>query len=365
MVLKDPELGISISRAGLSCMSIRHRQMIPNDVRECAEIIATHPVIGPRYGDRIGDLCSAWLRLIRLETKRATIFQTSGPRAPICFIGVSVFVSDDFVRELKAPPGFWIGPELLDRILHGDSPIHSDSQFREANSRGGLNLLVWEGCIRPGFETVNEIQRHIMSRFIEEHSGFLLKEVIGSQMESVERFRWTLQTGGLLWNPLAGRYVKSFKKDPKEIIRKPHVIGVTREIELARPDSWACSWVGALFDYHPPQCGFTRSEQRMLLMALDGGTDRELAQKLGVSIPTVKKMWSSVYRRVADHLPELNPNHSPSDMTIRRGKEKKRGVVAYLREHLEELRSFSPRLSEKSAAITGVGANVRKNQRLT
>jgi hypothetical protein len=34
-------------------MIIHHRQMRPDDVAECVEIIATHPVIGQRYRSAI------------------------------------------------------------------------------------------------------------------------------------------------------------------------------------------------------------------------------------------------------------------------------------------------------------------------
>jgi len=94
----------------------------------------------------------------------------------------------------------------------------------------------------------------------------------------------------------------------------------------------------------------------MLLAALDGGgTDRELAEELNVSVSTIKKMWLSVYRRVAANLPELDPNHSPPDgATIRRGAEKKRYLLAYLRKHLEELRPVARRQSrsDKSTRLS-------------
>jgi hypothetical protein len=264
-----------------------------------------------------------------------------------------VFVGDDFMREMKTPPLRWIGPELAKRILGSNSPVLSDRQCREANYRGGLNLLVWEGCIHPDFETNSELIAHMMPAFIEVHSGFLLKEVINVQVESAARFRWTLQTGGLLWNPVAGRYEKSSKKDPEEIVRKPHLMGASREIELDRRGSWNASWVGALFQYQPPRCGFSRSEQRMLLIALEGGTDRELSQTLRVSIPTVKKMWLSVYRRIDEHLPKINPNYlQPIDkeLMIGRGKERKRHLLTYLRKHPEELRPVSQKLPHRAAA---------------
>jgi len=347
MDLKDPGQGLS--------MTIRYRPMEPRDVPECAEIVAKHPVVGPRYGSRIGDLSKAWLRLFGCEASNATVFQTGDdPRARICCVGFSVFVTDDFVREMKTPPLRWIGPELAKRILGGDSPVLSDRQCREANSRGGLNLLVWEGCIHPDFETNSELPGHIMPAFIEVHSGFLLKEMISVQMESVERFRWTLQTGGLVWDPVTRRYQKSLKKDPKEIIRNPHLVGVTREMENERAAPWGSSWVGALFNYQPPRCGFSRSEQRMLLMALKGGNDQELSRELDVSVSTVKKMWLSVYRRTDNCLPKLYPNHSqPLDAEmIGRGKEKKRHLLTYLLKHPEELRPVSQKLLSEAAAYS-------------
>jgi hypothetical protein len=324
---------------------VSHRPMERKDVRECAALIAKHPVIGPRYGSLIRDLPTAWMRLLCCEAKRTLIHQVAdAPRAPICFVGVSIFVNDDFVRELKALPGFWIGPELVRRILRGDSPILTDRQLAEANAHGRLNLLIWEGCFSPEFHKGGEIYRQIINAFVEEHRGFSIKEVISSQLESAERLLWTLRTGGMLWNPVLGSYEEEFKRDPHEIIRHPHVVGMTR----AQHDL-GTTWVGGLFDYQPPRCGFSRSEQRMLLFALNGGgTDLELSQQLDVSVSTVKKMWLSVYRRMAERLPKLVLNHSQRDLpTSRRGTEKKRYHLAYLRKHPEELRPTVRRASDR------------------
>jgi DNA-binding NarL/FixJ family response regulator len=94
---------------------------------------------------------------------------------------------------------------------------------------------------------------------------------------------------------------------------------VTREIERSRPGSW----VGALFDYHPPQIGFSRGEQKQLLSALSGGTDKEVHDDLGASLSTVKNTWRSIYNRAALRLPELFLDHSKTDVrSSERGKEK-------------------------------------------
>jgi hypothetical protein len=103
--------------------------------------------------------------------------------------------------------------------------------------------------------------------------------------------------------------------------------------------------VGALFDYSPPKLGLIPSEQPLVLSALPGATDQRLAAMLGVSLPAVKKLWASIYLRVDDNLPELIANRDRSDpLVASRGKEKRRRLLDYLRNHPEELRPVSRKL---------------------
>ncbi len=180
---------------------------------------------------------------------------------------------------------------------------------------------------------------------------YIWKEVISSQSDSPDHLDFALRTGGFLWDPLAGGYTSTLSKDPGDIVSKPHIIGTTRDLELKRPGKWAGSWVGGLFDYHAPMLGFSQAEQRLLSCALPGATDEHLAETLGTSLPAVKKLWVSIYRRVKDHLPELIPDPLRSDITASgRGREKRRSLLAYLREHPEELRPVSRKLLARAAS---------------
>lgn len=314
--------------------------MQPRDIPECVDIVAHHPVLGPRYGPAIEHLAEAWLRLLQREACISSVFLAGeGSDAILCFFGITAIVRDDFLHEMKTPPHFWHGPELTRRIIDGESPLLSDKQLRDANSLDGLNAVCWEGCFRPGYEGHRELQRYMMSTFIQIHQGYLWKELIGSQSDSLQHLDFALKTGGCLWDPLAGCYTAPLNRDLNEIFSKPHILGITRQSD------WAGNWVGALFDYHPPMFGFSRSEQRLLSCALPGVTDEQLAGMLGISLPAVKKMWVSIYRRVEDYLPELNPNPlRPENPAKNRGREKRRHVLDYLREHPEELRPFSRKL---------------------
>ncbi|HEY0703107.1 MAG TPA: hypothetical protein VGD60_10095 [Candidatus Acidoferrales bacterium] len=311
--------------------------MKPKDVAGCAALIAAHPVIGPRYGSARKDLGSAWLRLLGSEAMTTAVFEeVENGRAQLAGVGVGVFVHDEFVREIKTRPQFWIGPELVKRVLNGNSPVLSDHEVREANSGQGLNELVWETLPGPKFAGRTELYHLMGGTYIEIHRGFRLKEMITSQAESPQRLQWALDAGGLYWDPWAARYVKSLKKGAEEFAHQPHVVGITRELEFGRPGSW----VGSLFSYHPPRFYFSGSEQRLLIRAISDRTETNaaLAKELGVSLPTVKKMWLSIYDRVAEHSPELMATAGKIDGETKRGKEKRRRLLAYLQDHPEELR---------------------------
>jgi DNA-binding CsgD family transcriptional regulator len=110
------------------------------------------------------------------------------------------------------------------------------------------------------------------------------------------------------------------------------------------------SWGASAFLYSSPRFGFSRSEQRLLSCGLDGGTDEEIADKLGISLVAVRKRWRAIYERAREIAPELVPNlASENGRSGERGKSKKQRLLAYVRDHPEELRPVSRKLLRQSA----------------
>jgi hypothetical protein len=318
-------------------MGIQWRPMRPKDVQACVEIVAAHPAIGPRYGNTIRDLPAVWLGLLGREGFRAVVFESAhNSHSALIGVGASAFVSDDFLLELKTPPYFWVGPELTRRIAQRDDPLLSDKQMREANSGGGLNLVTWEGALNQEHLSLPEAHSAVFSAFVEQHRGFRLKEVVGHGMTE-ELLEGTLRSGASILDT-QGRYVESLEKPIREVFASPHYVGLNREMAMSRIGSW----IGSLFIYQVPQFQFRPSEQRMLLAALPGGTDEELSEELGVSLSAIKKTWALIYERAAAHLAGFPSNHDVEDGISERGKEKRRRLLNYLRDHPEELRPASP-----------------------
>jgi hypothetical protein len=152
-------------------------------------------------------------------------------------------------------------------------------------------------------------------------------------------FRASVQIGGWLLQNGKGEYEPV--DDPEAIERagEPFVLGITREIAQQSPGSWLAS----LFDYRAPILFLTPAEQNLLGCALSGGTDEEMAEVLAISTSAVKKCWQSIYTRVGLRLPTLLPDDGYDGG--KRGAEKKRRLLSYLRSHPEELRPSLPRTS--------------------
>ena len=157
-------------------MIFTHRPMQPEDIPECVNIMASHPVFGPRYGRAIELLPEAWLRLLQSEARITAVIRAGeGPLAPIVASGLTAIVRDDFLCDLKTPPHFWIGPELARRIVKGESPLLTGRQLLDDNARGALNAVCWEASIRRGYEADVELHRYIMTGIYSRPSGLLLE----------------------------------------------------------------------------------------------------------------------------------------------------------------------------------------------
>jgi hypothetical protein len=332
-------------------VSVRYRPMESKDVPACAAIIAGHPVISSRYREAIRYLISAWTELLGTDGIVAAVFEEQeGSTSTLLGSGISAFVTDEFIAELKSKPHFWLGPEIVTRIHEGKSPVLSDKELRAANTVGGLNAAVWHTGVAPDQLARGEVGNTIMTSFAEMHRGFLIKEIV-AQAETVEHLHGVRALGMFHWNALTGSYGECDETPSEQILAKPHVVGLTRSLASERRGYWGAS----TFLYHAPRFGFSRSEQRLLSCGLRGGTDQEIASQLAVSLVSVKKAWRAIYERVGRIAPELvlNSIDGNSVESGERGKAKKQRLLAYVREHPEELRPISRKLLQARESEAG------------
>jgi len=94
-----------------------------------------------------------------------------------------------------------------------------------------------------------------------------------------------------------------------------------------------------LFESHPPRFRLSVSQRRLLSHALYYEDDEQLADAIAVSAHGLKKSWRGIYERIIDSVPDFFGDATLSD-DGKRGPEKRRQVLAYVRQRPEELRPW-------------------------
>ncbi len=317
-------------------MRLRHRPATAYDLGTYVKYLT----VSDRYGKRFARLSNVWNELLRRELIISSVVEDLDREQEDRLVGFALctFLTDWFTRHAKTPPLFWIGPELIRRMDENESPILDYFGIRAANSGDGLNLFVWEADARATTELgFLAVVTELGKAFVECHSGFNVKQVIGQQPRSL--IQAAVRGGSWFVHHQTGEYVAPYDSAAVGWARSPFILGLSRELAHKLPGSL----LSPLFCRACPRVFFTRAEQRLLNVALSGGTDREIADALEVSLPGVKRCWESVYARVSSQLPGLLPQDCLGlSLTRGRGMEKRRRLLSYLRDHPEELRPILP-----------------------
>jgi hypothetical protein len=195
----------------------------------------------------------AWRQCLRSGSLITAVLEdTESGKPSLRGFGVSAFVTDEFVHSCKMPCMRWIGPELVRCLVRGESPVLDPKAIREANSTAGLNLASWASILCPQSEAERtQVQIELMTAFMQEHSGFKLKEIIGQQNERI-MMEVVSNSGGLFWNCTQQRYVEAHNFDVEEMLLHPFILGglnvtgagwsATRK--LARNGFWEVHQIG-------------------------------------------------------------------------------------------------------------------------
>ena len=93
------------------------------------------------------------------------------------------------------------------------------------------------------------------------------------------------------------------------------------------------------FEWQPPRFRFNGSQRKLLWNALFDESDEALMGLLDVSTHGLKKLWRGIYERIEDAEPDFFGDAGGDDEG-RRGPEKRRQVLAYVRQRPEERRPW-------------------------
>ncbi len=316
-------------------MFIRFRPVQIADFAECFCLIRNGFAF--EGGTDRADLLHMWRDLLNDGRMIGAVMEDA--HAPLgkrivwqCF---KVFVTDDFARSLYAPNATPLASrQLLERFRHGVSlPLLDREQIRCINSgaNGGLNMLVTHYGSPFPMDPKNDSWREVggnLLLFTEYFSsGHRVRELIEEFYDDYNA-QLAQEAGFCPRTEFADYYHDKPEPNP---FYKPRVLAATPDEVHERPGTIAA----AILHYDPPRFYFNDREQELLLSALIGETDEGIAERMNVASVTVRKRWDSIYGRVESAHPGFFGDHTD---TPKRGTEKKRTLIAYLRHHHEELR---------------------------
>jgi hypothetical protein len=251
-----------------------------------------------------------------------------------------VFVTDKFCLKAQSTLPPYLSVQLARRYLWHQLPVLNREQVARANAGDGLNVVMcFEGRACDGLSpeqmlSVREKQSEALHLAL---SGYHVKEFLADAVGG-ETAQWMLDAGAHLRRDYSN-YFRKHRVPISKSQRRPCLVGLTKTEALAHPGSH----LACIFAYTPPRFYFNRSQRMLLQHALTGETCDTLATSLSISPWTVKKRWHAIYGRVADVDNELLPPPiADGHHAISRGTERRRHLLSYLRQHLEELRPYEP-----------------------
>ncbi|CTQ61665.1 MAG: sigma-70 family RNA polymerase sigma factor [Roseibium album] len=281
----------------------------------------------------------AWLpdlleQLVQKDIVLGGVVFTDSTQPRCVAAGITCFLPQSTVDDFVARPKPYLNRRLLVRFRDGDTSVFlSPEEQARQNADAGLEMFVLEYCQETfDFEQqwAHEILNAIVPVYIASHTGFNIKRCLHETELVVGHIQ---EAGG---NPFLFEVAPQDPFSLSDIGHGPRgVYGVSRESLTADK---ATGIAKSLLYCQSPKFQLVLQEQKLVHHALEGLTDVEIAEAIGVSRDRVRQIWQRIYAHLEDVDPEFFSSVASPVEGMKRGGERRRVSVAYLRSHPEELR---------------------------
>jgi hypothetical protein len=304
------------------------------DIPHCLQMLPSPFRLEPSTRQRLPAL---WDQLYRSEAHAFAIIEdfSSSPPFTVEGFGLSAFVSDRFIDEFLASPQPHVSALFYERMLAGNDVLLTTEQIAEANATTGVNVLALHfGMRNEDFADARSQQVVAASGAASFycHGGYRLRVVL-MEVYGAEPLRFMKAGGFRLVQDFQATSPQTFAGRPAT--EYPYLLVLRRE--WLEPST--INPMSRLFFTPRPRIFFSAAERKVLERAVLNEPDRSIAVELGVSEAAIKKTWRNIFERVGRHASYLLPAGDLARES-RRGQEKRRYLIEYMRTHLEELRPF-------------------------
>ena len=273
---------------------------------------------------RLQKALAAWRWMLNSPSFEGAVFEanTPGSRRRIVGFGSSTFVSASFADDEVENPRPGLNARIVASIVNQHPVLLDYEQLRHANTHGQLQVVVLTSVWEPSLSDAEFSEGHVLmpSVFMRHYIGYQISRIL---YEAIGEVEVKIHSATMV-----SRFVSKYGDDRA-------LACITRESAF----SVTGSSVSPLFVDRRPVLCLTEADQRLLHAAIDGLTDEELARHLNLHIGAVKKRWARIFTHLSTTLPEISESRDGSECATR-GKQKRHHVLAFVREHPEELRPF-------------------------
>jgi hypothetical protein len=311
------------------------RKTQASDLAECLQL---HP--GKDGAEIVGHARAvrAWQQLFEMchATRSALVEMHGKGRVEIVGFGFGSFVKKSFAEDEVRNPRPGLNSRIIESIVNGNSVIATYAEVRDANTRSDLQQVILDTSWKNGPLTTAQVDevRVLLGRAYQElFAGYRFSRILTEMIDELDL--WHVR--GLKSFRVVDRF-ENFRRANPQTEWNPDrlLLEVTLDSMRADPHSVAAG----LFQHHvPPQFAFTRGEQELLELALEGADDVSIAKSSFVTLAAIKRRWSAVFERVGSIRPDL----CPLDGEGTRGVQKRQRILTYVRSHPKELRPFDLR----------------------
>ena len=278
----------------------------------------------------------AWRQLLEMThaTRSVVVESHHNGRKEIVGFGLGCFVNKCFAEEEARHPQPGLNTRIIESIVQGKSVVASYAEVRDDNTRAELQQVILETCwandaLNP--KERDEVRVLLGVGYMELFAGYRFARILYEIADAIDKFH----TDGHRSFRVVDDYANFHRAHPDVPCDSDWCLKeCTLEVIRIDPHSIAAP----LFQHHvPPQLRLTRVEQEFLELALGGEDDESVAKSAFVTVPAIKRRWSTIFQRVGAVRPDL----CPLDGEGTRGTQKRQRILHYLRSHPEELRPFN------------------------
>ena len=312
---------------------LRNRPLRAHDLAECMRLLPTYLSLDAVQQQ---DVARWWLRAVDAPGVLSGVMEDMAlpPGRRIQGWGVSIIAPPLLVErlDLLGSPRAHLARRAYQLLCDGSAALPDDREIARLNGAGELVLLILHFTLQradlsdPYAHKVVALANDSFRAF---HDGHRWRAMVYES--SAVSTAFIVQSG---FQP--ARFADEDTLEGLPLERRPALFTLTREqAQRTMPGTPARN----AFEWQPPRFRFNASQRRLLWNALFDESDEALMALLEVSTHGLKKLWRGIYERIDDVEPEFFGDASGADEG-KRGPEKRRQVLAYVRQRLEELRPW-------------------------